>query len=326
MAAELREAGRRAATGPAVAQAAAGLGVRAGSGRVRRSPAGGCCGASGRCCGRRPECRPADRVGRFTPDTDGPAQVQHPGHRDLPGRVQGGGARRAGALEGSSPEGSRRPRARRRPRRWHAGALIALVPGQGQPHPCPQGRTTSAGGARPRLRPLGGLRMARPGGPAGACPAKEETGELTRPARLPRYADCWRRRTPTPPNQRRTKGSQATPTIACSPTAIIRSSPGTPRANAGTAHSIAPKPVNEPSMIASIPGWSIVGSRKRSPGAAPRPVPPPPPPTVPAPAPGSSVAALSGVGVGVGPPPDTGGTVVAAPADDDGVGVAVAPA
>ena len=56
----------------------------------------------------RPERRPADRVGRLAPDADGPAQDLDPGHRDLAGRVQGGGAGRARALEGAPPRGSPR--------------------------------------------------------------------------------------------------------------------------------------------------------------------------------------------------------------------------
>ena len=179
---ELREAGRRAATGPAVTEAPAGFGIRAGTRRVRRSPAGGGRGARCRRRGGRSECRSPDRVGRVAPDADRPTQDQHPGHRDLACRVQGGGARGAGALEGSPSEGRRCPRARRRARRRHARALVALVPGPGQPHPRPRGRTTPAGGPRPRLRSMGGLRVARPGGPAGTCPAEEEAGELTRHA------------------------------------------------------------------------------------------------------------------------------------------------
>ena len=110
VAAELREAGRRAAARPAVTQAPAGLGVRAGSRRGRRSAAGGRRGTGGRRRGGRPERRPADRMGRLTPDADRPAQDQHPGHRDLARRLEGGGARRASSAG--------RPATRRPPMPW----------------------------------------------------------------------------------------------------------------------------------------------------------------------------------------------------------------
>ena len=44
----------------------------------------------------------------------------------------------------------------------------------------------------------------------------------------------WRRRPSTPPSQRRTNGSHRALTTACAPTAMISSTPGTTRANAGT--------------------------------------------------------------------------------------------
>ena len=105
VAAELREAGRRAAARPAVAQARApDVRVRAGPRRGRRPAARGRRGARGRGRRRRPERRPADRVGRLAPDAHRPAQDQRPGHRDLAGRLEGGGARGSRALEGAPPE------------------------------------------------------------------------------------------------------------------------------------------------------------------------------------------------------------------------------
>ncbi len=43
----------------------------------------------------------------------------------------------------------------------------------------PEERATCAGGARPGLRPLGGLRVARPGRPTGTCPTEEEGDRVT---------------------------------------------------------------------------------------------------------------------------------------------------
>ena len=65
-------------------------------------------------------------------------------------------------------------------------------------------------------------------------------------------------------------GSHATPTIACAPTAIIRSNPGTPRAKAGTAHSTPPKPANDASRIASIPGGLDRGEEEPVAGRRPK--------------------------------------------------------
>ena len=123
VAAELREAGRRAAAGPAVTQAPPGFGVRAGPRRGRRAAAGRRRGARGRGRGRRPECRPADRMGRLPPDPDRPAQDDHPGHRDLARRVQGGGARGPRALEGPPP--ARPPPPSSRPTSSSTGCVAA---------------------------------------------------------------------------------------------------------------------------------------------------------------------------------------------------------
>ena len=126
-----------------------------------------------------PQRRPADRVGRHAPDADRPAQDEHPGHRDQPRRDEGRGARGPGAVEGAASGGGPAPRAGRRPRRRDARPLVALVPGPGQPHPRPGGRPAAPGAARPRLRPVGRLRVARPERSDGAR-AAEEAGRLGR--------------------------------------------------------------------------------------------------------------------------------------------------
>ena len=253
VAAELREAGRRAAAGPAIPEAPARLGVRAGPRRGRRAAAGGRRGTGRRGRGGRPECRPADRVGRLTPDPDRPAQDEHPGHRDLARRLEGGSARRLRTLEGPPPEGRRCPGAGRRPRRRHARPLIAVVSRPRQPDPRPGRRTARPGSPRPRLRPVGGVRMSRPG----------ERGRIgrgrrsaARRSRTPDGQARWRRRMPKAPSQRRTNGSHAALTSAWAPTAMTSSSPGTASAKAGTTHSMSPKPAKEASIRASMPSGS----------------------------------------------------------------------
>ena len=113
VAAELREAGRRAAARPALEGAPPQVRVRAGPGRRRRAAAGrgrgtGCCGRR-----RRRERRPPDRVGRLATDPDRPPQDVDPGRRDLAGRVQGRGARGPRALEGAPSRGRARTSSRR---------------------------------------------------------------------------------------------------------------------------------------------------------------------------------------------------------------------
>ena len=116
VAAELREAGRRAAAGPAVAQAPPGRRVRAGPRRGGRAAAGGRRGAGRRRRGRRPERRPADRVGRLAPDADRPAQDD----RSRSSRSRG-----------------RRPR----PRRWRASSAGRRATRR---RPTPSSRPTSS--------------------------------------------------------------------------------------------------------------------------------------------------------------------------------------
>ena len=169
------------------------------------------------------------------------------------------------ALEGPPPQGGRRPGARRRARRRDARALVALVSGPGQSHPRPRGRaagrrrrstrTTTRGQAtsgptapaswsgRPERR------NRRADGPPRAlggtlAPAHAEAAQPTPDERQPRDADDR-------------LGSDRE----------HQEQPGTPSANAGTAHSTPPKPANEASMIASIPGARLRGggSGRRAP-------------------------------------------------------------
>ena len=211
MAAELREAGRRAAARPAVEGAPAENRVRGGPRCRRRAAAGGRRRAGGRSRGRRPQCRPADRVGRHAPDADRAPQVEHPRDRDQPRRDEGGGARGPRAVEGAASGGGPAPRAGRRPRRRDARPLVALVPGPGQPHPRPGGRPPAAGAARPGLRPVGGLRMARPERSAGARAARKKPAgwRAGQPFRF-RSRKSSRSRTPRSPRAGRSGSPRAT--------------------------------------------------------------------------------------------------------------------
>ena len=146
VAAELREAGGRAAAGPAVEEAQARRGVR-GPRQGRRPAARGRRRARGGRRGGRPERGPADRVGGHAPDAHRPPQVVHPGHRDRAGRDEGRGQRGPRALEGAPPRGRRAPRARRHPHRRDARPRLRLVPAPGQPDPRARGQA-----ARPRSR------------------------------------------------------------------------------------------------------------------------------------------------------------------------------
>ena len=131
VAAELREAGGRAAARPAVAEARRPTTEYERPRQGRRPAARGRRGARRGRRGRRPQRRPADRVGGLAPDADRPPQDEHPGHRDRPGRDEGRGARGPRALEGAPPRGRAAPRAGRRPRRRDARPLLALVPASG---------------------------------------------------------------------------------------------------------------------------------------------------------------------------------------------------
>ncbi len=169
---ELREAGGRAPARPAVAQAPSRRRVP-GAGPRGRSAARGCRRAGRRRGRGRPERGPADRVGGHPSDADRPAAIEHPGHRDRSRRHQGRGQRGARALEGPASGGGRAPGARRHPHRRHARPGVCLVPAAGEPDPRARGHPPAAGAAGPRLRPVGGLRVAGSGRTAGAGTAQE---------------------------------------------------------------------------------------------------------------------------------------------------------
>ena len=132
VAAQLREAGGRAAAGPAVPQAPRRRRVR-GPRRGRRSAAGGRRGPRGGRRRGRCQRRPADRMGGHAPDADRPPEVERPRHRDRAGGHEGGGQRGPRALEGPPPRGGGAPPARRHPHGRDARPLVRLVPAPRQP-------------------------------------------------------------------------------------------------------------------------------------------------------------------------------------------------
>ena len=76
------------------------------------------------------------------------------------------------AVEGAASARGRGARAGGRPGRLDARPLDDLDPRPGQPDPRAGGGSTGPGAARGRLRPMGRLRVARPGGAAGASAAQ----------------------------------------------------------------------------------------------------------------------------------------------------------
>ena len=197
MAAELREAGGRAAAGPAVEEAPRRQRVR-GPGQGRRPAAGGRGGAGRGRRGRRPERRAADRVAGLDAVPHRAPQVERPGGRDRAGADEGRGVRGPGAVEGTPPRGGAVPRARRRPRDRDARPGLRLVPAPAQPHPrarrsCARPRRSST----PTPRQTTGRTCPTTSGPRGWRAA-------ARPAR--RRA----RMRPTPPIRRRAR-RDATP-------------------------------------------------------------------------------------------------------------------
>ena len=109
LAAQLRQAGGRAAAGPAVAQAARRRRLR-GPGRGRRTAAGGRRGARGRGRGGRRERRAADGVGGIAPVAHRAPPLERPGDRAGRGRPPRRRSTRASSAG--------RPATRRRPRTW----------------------------------------------------------------------------------------------------------------------------------------------------------------------------------------------------------------
>ena len=147
VAAQLRQAGRRAAARPAVTPATRRRGVRSGPGRGRWPATGG---------------RQARKAAVERGDPNAGLPTEWAGSRPTPtGRrkrsipvveiaraeTKERGARRARALEGAAPGDRRLPRARGHPGRRHARPLSAVVPGPGEPDPRPGRRS-----GRPRSR------------------------------------------------------------------------------------------------------------------------------------------------------------------------------
>ena len=112
--------------------------------------------------------------------------------------------------KGRHPGGRRVPPAGRHPDRRDARPRVRLVPAPGQPDPRPRGAAARAGTARPGLRPVGGLRMARPGRPAGAGAAEEAAG-VAWPRRRPATRSC---RSPMPIFEPASSGPCRCPTAA----------------------------------------------------------------------------------------------------------------
>ena len=160
VAAELREAARRAAARPALEAPDARSG-RADADRPDRPARPRRLGGAGDALGAGAQSRwhrPADR----TPPLDAAAP------RHQPGRRQGRCARRPRSLARSPPRGGG---ARSRPggsaRGRDARALQGLVAGPGQPAERAGEAAAGGGAARPRLRPVGGVIARHPSGRAG---------------------------------------------------------------------------------------------------------------------------------------------------------------
>ena len=187
VAAELRQAGRRAAARPAVAGAPAEGRVRAGprasradrrprslpSGRPRSRPGIPNAGLPTEW----PREPPRGTPGGSRPTPDRPAQDVDPGHRDQPGRVEGGGARR---VSSAGRPAIRRPAAHLEPADVLADGMrgrsslwyrvrVNLI------H-VPEADRPGQEALDPGLRPVGRLRVARSGGAARAGAATAGLG------------------------------------------------------------------------------------------------------------------------------------------------------
>ena len=176
VAAELREAGGRAAAGPAVAGPPAEDRVRGGPRHRGRPAAGGRGGASRRGRGGRPRtpaCRPSGRGHAARRRRPAAARRRSRSSRSA------GRPRRQEALEGLERWKERHPEAA--PHLEPADVLVDGMRGRSSLwyrvrvnliH-VPEADRPAAGGARPGLRPVGRLRVAGPGRPAGAGAAQE---------------------------------------------------------------------------------------------------------------------------------------------------------
>ena len=183
VAAELREAGRRAAAGPAVEGAPPAHRVRARPRRGRRPAARGRRRACRRGRGRRPERRPPDRVGRVA----------------SPRRPADARARSRSSRSRAPRRRPRRSRVSSAGRRSHPAAAAALEPAdvlvdgmRGRSSlwyrvrvnliHVPEADRPAQAAARGRLRPVGRLRVAGPAGQLERAPRKKTTAPTRSPA------------------------------------------------------------------------------------------------------------------------------------------------
>ena len=151
VAAELREAGRRAAAGPAVAQAPRPKSeYEPGRGEAGGPPPEVAAERAAAVAAGDPNAGLPTEWEGSRPTPTGRRKTDDPGHRDLPGRDEGRGARGPRALEGAPPRGRRRTSSRPTSSSTGCAAALALVPRPGQPHPRPGGGPAGAGAARPR--------------------------------------------------------------------------------------------------------------------------------------------------------------------------------
>src|SRR3954454_1767169 len=123
-------------------------------------------------------------MGRHATDADRPTPELDPGYRDLTGREEGGCAGGPRTVEGAAPDCRRPSGARRCAGRWHAWSVHDVVPGACEPNPRPGGRSAGAGAARPRLRPMGRVRVAGSLRTAGTCAAEGDGDEARRQGRV----------------------------------------------------------------------------------------------------------------------------------------------
>src|SRR3954464_8818438 len=123
-------------------------------------------------------------MGRHPTDADRPTPELDPGHRDLTGREEGGGAGGARTMEGAASDCRRPSGARRCAGRRDAWPVHDVVPRPGEPDPRARGRSAGAGAARPRLRPVGRVRVAGSLGTARTCAAKGDSDKAGRAGRV----------------------------------------------------------------------------------------------------------------------------------------------
>ena len=178
VAAELPQAGGRAAAGPAVAAAPGDRGLRHAR-RPRRSARRTAprwrSGSSRRPSAAR-QRRPPGAPIPSSPTPTGRRRSNVPVIEISPGEDEGRGARGPRALEVDASRGRGGARGAGRPGRRHARPLVALVSGPRESHPRAGGRPPGAGGPGGRLRPVGRVRLPGPLRPARAGAATKGAG------------------------------------------------------------------------------------------------------------------------------------------------------